>query len=329
MLEDFFGDAQTIDQRLGRPLTRGEVFALVLCIAIAFLFIGVRMETGGAYYDLSLYLNAARGDYYGYYYGYWVLPFFWLLGFLPLVINHALWALLNIGAVFFAARMFGGNVLFALVSFQMFYSLIYGQITGVLVGSLALMYWAMAHERWYLTGLGLILALTKFQVGLVPGAAIILMTQTRWTNRFKIFVVPLLFVAFSFLLYGNWVVELLNRIANDPPDASASISLWRWFGIFVLVLWLPPLLLRVTRRERFVWLVATNALALPYFQQADLVLLWTLPIGALALLGNLGYVFFIGRFTALQILAVVPLFVYGKFLLPALQYFARREKNDE
>lgn len=324
MPDDWFGDARTIDQRLRRPLTRGEVFALVLCVAIALLFLWVRIDNGGAYYDLSLYLNASRGEFYTFFYGNWILPLFWLLSFLPIVLSHTLWSLLNIAAVFFAARVFGGNVTFALVSFQMLYSLIYGQITGLIVGSVALMYWAAAHERWYLAGLGLILAVTKYQLGLFPVVAIWLLVDTSWKNRLKMLVVPVMLVASSFLFYGNWVADALARWAVAPSDAQASVALWRWLGFFALGLWLPPLLSRVTRRERFIWILAANALAVPYFQQADLVLLWTMPIGAIALLGNLGYVFFVGRFTALQILAVVPLIVYVRMLAPRAQaLFAR------
>jgi hypothetical protein len=305
--DDWFGGAAAIATRLQRPLTRGEVFALLLSAAIAFLFIWVRMDNGGAYYDLNLYLNASQGNFYGYYYAYWVLPFFRALAFLPIPLSHALWASLNIASIWFASRVFGGRSAFALLSFQALYSLIFGQITGVLVGALALLLWGIAQERFWLAGAALTIALTKVQLGFVPGIAILCLSAIPWRARAQILAVPILALLSSFAVYGFWIADVAQRIGSIPPIELASISLWRWLGWATLALWLPPLLLPMERRTRLMALVATNAMALPYYQQADLILLWTMPLGALALLGNLGYVFFIGKYAALQILVLVPL----------------------
>lgn len=326
-MNDWFGDAGAINARLCAPLTRGEVLALTLSAGIALLFVWVRMDNGGAYYDLNLYLNAAQGNFYGYYYAYWVLPFFRALGLLPIPLSHALWAGLNIAAIWFGCRVFGGRSAFALLSFQALYSLIFGQITGVLVGALALLLWAIAQERYWLAGVALTIALTKPQLGFVPGITLVLLSAIAWRARLKIFLAPALVLLASFVVYGFWVPEVMARMQETPPIALASISLWQWIGWAALLLWLPPLLMPMTRRARFVALVATNALALPYYQQADLILLWAMPLGALALLGNLGYVFFIGKYAALQILTLVPLGVYAKFVYDACAPWVARQRR--
>ncbi len=325
---DWFGDAAALRARLRAPLTRGEIFALTLSAAIAFLFVWVRLDNGGAYYDLNLYLGAAQGNYYGYYYAYWVLPFFRALSLLPIPLSHAFWAGLNIAGIWFACRILGGRGTLALISFQALYSLIFGQITGVLVGALAVLLWAIAEKRFWLAGIALTIALTKPQLGLIPGLAIVLLSSIAWRARLQIVLTPLVAAGASFALYGFWIPDVIARIRELPPIALASISLWQWLGWATLLFWLPPLALPMPRKTRLILLTATNALALPYYQQADLILLWAMPLGALALLGNLGYVFFIGKYTALQILVLVPLGVYLKLVYDAsARWLARRMRR--
>lgn len=324
-MDEWFGDGAAVRARVRAPLTRGEIFALTLSAAIALLFIWVRMDNGGAYYDLNLYLNASQGNYYGYYYAYWVLPFFRALSVLPIPASHAIWAGLNIAAIWFACRVFGGRGALVLLSFQALYSLIFGQITGVLVGALAVMVWAISQKHFWLAGFALALALTKPQLGLVPGIAILMLSSITWRARLQMILVPLVVAGISFLLYGFWISDVVVRIRELPPIALASISLWQWLGWATVLFWLPPLLLPMPRKARLILLVATNAIALPYYQQADLILLWSMPLGALVLLGNLGYVFFIGKYAALQILVIVPLGVYVKFVYDACApWVARR-----
>jgi hypothetical protein len=84
-----------------------------------------------------------------------------------------------------------------------------------------------------------------------------------------------------------------------------------------LLFWLPPVLLSLSRARRFMALAAASALGLPYFQQTDLLFLFTLPVGWPVLLGNLGYFFAVYQWLALQALAIVPLVIYGLTLGPA------------
>lgn len=85
-------------------------------------------------------------------------PFFWLWAKLPPTRGYLMWNAAKIACVFLAARTFGGNTVLAVLSYRMFYALFLGQITGILVGGLALAWWALAHRRWQIARLALLVA---------------------------------------------------------------------------------------------------------------------------------------------------------------------------
>ena len=94
------------------------------------------------------------------------------------------------------------------------------------------------------------------------------------------------------IVYPGWPLEVYNLLLNNPPNDRGSISLWRWFGAWSLLLWVPPLVLRLSPERRTLALVAASTLAIPYFQSNDLLWLLVMPIGWIGLLGNLGYLQF-------------------------------------
>jgi hypothetical protein len=70
-------------------------------------------------------------------------------------------------------------------------------------------------------------------------------------------------------------------------------------------------------------------LALPYFQQTDMLFLLVMPIGWIGLLGNLGYFMSLYGWIALQLLAVFPLTVYILSLMPGfVRLFATQPSNE-
>lgn len=310
-------DAPSMNSSLRKPLSRGEIFALGLAFGAAGVFLWLSPTLSFTFFDFKIYLNTAHGDFAGYYYGYWVLPIFAALAKLPLTISYVLWGSLNIVGIFFAARVFGGKAALALMSYQMFYTLIYGGISGVIVGGLALCWWGLVNRKWGMSGLGIALASAKYQLG-IPGIVLLLfMSDIPWKDRLRALVVPVLVWVASLFLYPGWPFEAISNILNAPPNFNGSISLWRWLGPWALLLWIPPLLLRLPTEQRFLALTATTGLALPYFQQSDLLFLMILPIGWVGLLGNLGYLLSVYGWVALQILALLPLVVYCRILLPA------------
>ncbi|SRR6266496_1843767 len=321
-------DAEQTNWNLRQRITRGELFSLALAFGAAGAFLWLSPVISYTFFDFKIYLNTAHGTFTGYYYGYWLLPIFALLAKLPLSWSYLLWSTLNIFGVFLAARVFGGKAPLALLSYQMFYSLIYGGISGVIVGALALCWWGLLNRKWNMAGLGIALASAKFQIGITGSLLLLLTADISWKDRARTLLVPLLVGIASLFIYPGWPFELLHNSLSVPPNANGSISLWRWVGPWALLLWIPSLLLRLPGQRRFIALVAAMALALPYFQQSDLLFLLVMPIGWMGLLGNLGY--FMNRYgwLALQSLALLPLVVYGITLLPTFMTQALSKKFD-
>ena len=310
-------NAQQINRNLRQRLSLGELLALTLAFSVVGIFVWLSPTIPYAYFDLKNYLNAAHGYFSSYYYGYWLLPIFAALAELPLNLSYMLWCCINILAIFFAARVFGGKAPLALLSYQMLYSLIYGGISGVIVGGLALCWLGLVNRKWNVAGLGIALASAKYQIGITGILFLLLTADISWKDRLRVLIVPTLVWTASLIVYPGWPLEALNNLLSNPPNDDGSISLWRWLGPWALLLWAPPFLLRLPSQRRFLALAAVTGLALPYFQQADLLFLLVLPIGWIGLLGNLGYLLGVYGWIALQILALVPLAVYILALSPA------------
>jgi hypothetical protein len=129
-------------------------------------------------------------------------------------------------------------------------------------------------------------------------------------------VIPTVIALLSLVLYPNWPLELLANLQNAPPDTKGNIPLWRQFGAYALLLWLPPLFLPMKKDHRLAALAAALGLAMPYFQQTDLLALFVLPVGWLTvLLGNLGYLFLWYEWGTFAVFWVIPAFVYLQILL--------------
>lgn len=330
-------DPDGIEQRLQARITFGELIALAIAtfMTLGFAYIDASYQIN-AFPDYRAFLMAANGDFSGasggYFYAHWFLPIFSALDVLSLHINYAIWGILNIAGVFFAARVFGGNSVLALISYQMLYVLFYGNIVGVIVGALALMWWSLQRGRWGLAGLGWIIACTKFQLGIPLSLALLLMADISWYARLRAAIVPLIVVLASVLLYPGWIETLYNTVQSVPADTQGNIALWQYFGPVVLLLWLPPLLLKMPPGRRLAMIAAVIALGLPYYQQTDLIALYVLPIGWLAVLGNIGYLFIAFQWIGLKPLIIIPAIVYGWALwrtIAAHRSITTREKAGE
>ena len=318
ILERFSFDAETLDEQLFSRLTIWEVFALGFALSMVGIFAWLNYLGYWEAHDYKVYMLSAHGDFSINYHPYWIVPLFMILDTLPWPAGFALFGLANIIGVFLGTRIFGGHTPLTLLSYQMLYVLGYGNIVGILIGGLAVFWWALAHKRWHLAGAGLILASTKYQIGLSIGIFLFLMAEISWQSRLKVLVVPLIVTAFSLTLYPLWPLDLVEALQRYPPDDKGSITLWKWIGPAALLFWLPPLLIPLSKTKRLIALAATTALAIPYFQQTDLLALFMLPVGFLTLLGNLGYLFWFYQWQAMQLLTIVPLSIYAIILIPAL-----------
>jgi hypothetical protein len=312
-------DPATIDRRLRARITPLELAATAFVVGMLGVFVYIQSKGSYPPYDYNNYIRAVHGDTSFYYYGYWFLPVFSFLSRLPGSSGYLLWGLANVAAMFFACRVFGGRVAFALATYQMIYIVFYGQITGVVVGGAALCWWGITHRRLNLAGLGLLIAGTKFQTGLTLSLFLWLFNDLTWRERARILLLPLIVVAVSLVVYPGWPLTTLYTLQTNPPNNDGSMTLWRFIGPLSLILWLPPILLPMSRSSRIIALTATSALALPYFQQADLISLFALPVGWTPLLGNLGYLGPVFGLLALQMLFIIPLLVYLAYMIQALR----------
>jgi len=315
-------NAKILWRNITRPLSRGDLFGLFLTMGVALMF--AYQQSVGLYtykFDFGNYLNSAHGDFSHYYYAYWLLPVFYMLDKLPFPLAYFIWNGLNILGVFFASRVFGGKALWVLTSYQMFYTIFQGNITGILVGMLALLWYSLISEWWIFGGLAFLVACTKYQLGIPFGLLLITLAPSIWRKKIRIFIIPILVAITSILIWGFWPLKVLETVQNYPPNASGNSSLWNLLGVLALILWIPPLILKLPLSNRLSMLFSAIFLGLPYLQQSDLIALFVFIPTAFALFGNLGYVLAVIRFDLLQYMFIVPLGLYIWSLLVA--YFSR------
>lgn len=305
-------DADGIEARLLRKPSLIEAFAVAFPIALALAFAYLNASAAMPFApDFDVYMLTTRGSFAEFYYAYWSLPIFQFLALLPG--DHTaylVWCVVNVLGVWFASRVFAGRAPLALLSYQMLFSCFYGQITGLIIAGLALLWWSLHRRRWLLAGVGAALALIKWQMGIPLCVALVLLAHVSWYDRLRTLWVVLVILLFSLVAYPNWVVIVLDRLRVQPPIRFGDVSLWGYFGIFSLVLWLPTLLLPMSSGRRYAAICTTGALAVPYFQQTGLLALFVLPLGWFPLLGNLPYLFFWVRNTQLEFVSLVPLLAY-------------------
>jgi hypothetical protein len=313
-------DAEEIRRRLIRRPSLGEVFAFAFGLAMAGVFIWLHQLGRVVLYDFDIYYHTASGNFANYYYAYWINPVFSLLAIFPFYAAYVIWVALSLGGVFFAARIFGSNTALIMLTYQMLYSVYYGQITGALAGGLGLMWFGLARRYWWLAGLGILIAGTKFQSGLIFAGLLLLYADIDWTTRLKTLIVPLIVFGLSLIIYPMWPLHLFQYLKSNPANSDGSMSLWRWFGPISLVVLIPAFVFRMPRPQRFLLLMAAVPLAIPYFQQADLLSLLVLPVGWLAILGgNIGFSYLFLGHTGLQVLFIVPLGLYIWALVSGLR----------
>jgi hypothetical protein len=310
-----------LEQRLKAKVQREEFAALAFAFfSLLGLVLIQEYRNFYTYYDLLNFLSAARYDFSHYYYAYWGIPFFKVLSVLEFPDHFVLVGILNILSTWFAVRVFGNKVLPVLVSVHMIYILSQGQIVGIMAGGFALLFAGLVWQRWHLAGIGMVIVLTKFQLGLIPAAALLLCWNAPWKQKLKVLIVPTLVFLLSLLLYPGWPWQLVLAIKNNPPYDDGSIALWRVIGPFSLFVWIPPLFFSTRSKNKLFYLLITaNILGLPYFQQTDLLLLLVLMQGYGALLTNLP--FFLALFIG-PLIGISPwFFIRTLMLIPLVIYF--------
>lgn len=317
-------DSTAIHTRLKQKLSIWEAASLGLCLGVAGFIIYIQMTSPGIILiDYRNYLQAGQGNFSDYFYSYHIVPFFSLLDWLPDIAALILWFSINIAGVWFAARVFGARPALVLASYTMLYCLYYGQITGIIAGGLGLLWLGLVDRRWWLVGLGLLITTAKFQTGCIFSLLLVIGAGASIRFLLKSLIFPVGAITISFLLYPNWIFNLLNTFRYHPPNALGNISLWQWIGPFSILLLVVSLLLPLARQHRLFMLFAATPLVMPYFQQVDLLILFVLPVGWWPLAGNLGFLRGSLGWGILRFLWIIPL---GIYITAALKGLALSEK---
>lgn len=318
----FTSDARKIDQRISQPVSLSEFAGLVLSIIFPVLVMLVSPVNLGSEqaYDFQHYLNSAKGDFSFYYYAYWLLPLWELLNLLPLWAAYLIWTVGSVACLFWASRVFGQRTELVLFSYQTLQVLYLGQFSGILVGALALLWWGLTHKRWNIAGLGLLLAASKYHTGLIPALVLLFYCDASWRERLKVFYIPLGIGVISLILYPFWPLDVIENYRANPANDWGSLAPWKYIGPIVLLLWIPPFILKMDWKARVFLLFSTLPLGIPYYQSADLLILYALPIGLLPIIGTIGFLKpFIG-YAADNILIIIPLFIYLRIVIPAVKH---------
>ncbi len=320
-------DAAGIEARLLRKPSLLEAFSVLLPIGLTLLFAYLNSSASMPFApDFDTFMQGGRGNFTGFYYAYWVLPIFQGLALLSGAHTaYILWSIVNVLCVWFAVRVFGGKTALVMLSYQMLFVCFYGQITGVIVAGLALLWWSQERQRWLLAGIGAALALIKWQMGIPLCLALVLLADTSWYDRLRTLLVVLVITLVSLIIYPGWPLLVMQRLISEPPVRFGDIALWTHVGMVSLLLWLPALLLPMDRGRRYTAICVTVMLAIPYFQQSGLLALFVLPVGWFALIGNITYIYLWDAYSQLQFMIIVPLIAYVWVLwTPFRQWISQR-----
>jgi hypothetical protein len=176
-----------IDKRLSKKISLSEFGAITFVIFLAIYFL---YSHSGNFEEYQFYLASAEGDFQYYYFGYWLIPFFKILSFLPFEVGYLVWILISIVGVIFAAKVFNGNGTIALLSYQMSFTLYWGQISGIICGFLGLFWWAIHHRKWELAGFAMLFAAAKPQSGGLFVFLLWLFSDSSLKNKTRILIIP-------------------------------------------------------------------------------------------------------------------------------------------
>jgi len=222
--------------------------------------------------DLYLFRNVAERLQHPY----WTRWLFALLRLPPEPVAFVALSTVCTALFYVATHVFKGQPWKLFVSFAFAWTLFYGQIDGLVVGGIALAWWALQRERPILIGAGLALASIKPQMSL----PLALMMWWWSPSRLKTLLIPALMGGASLLQWGWWLPEWLWILLNteDIIYLSRNISLWPILGPWVLLTWLPVARIRLTRHRKMIAVAANTALTMPYFPLPSAVLLLSMPI---------------------------------------------------
>lgn len=286
---------------LRNTLSRVPAWPLAVALAMMLFFLPKPAWHGDLYYFREM-PDTLRHPYYAR----WI---FALLGRLSEPAAFVLLSLTCMGLFYAAARIWKAPVWMVFLSFPYAWTLIYGQIDGLVVGGLALA-WLCMERRWYvLGGAGLLLASIK------PQMAVPLILAIWWwsgrAGRIKLLILPAIVVGLSFLQWGFWIPQWFQGLfsTDDLRELSRNLSFWPQTGPWILLLWIPVAWLPLPRRIKLIAIAAATMLSVPYFPFPSAVLALVMPVPVWAWAAMQAPVIFtaLGAFWIYPWLKLIPL----------------------
>ena len=269
---------------------------------IGLIFASLRLPGGDDLY--RYYIPFAQGCLdCGYipYYGKW---FLWPMILLPgYPYAWFVWTIICVLSFMVLAHHTEVNPFWLMISFPMLGQIWLGQIDVLICLGLVVL---LRVKNPYWCGVGIILALMKPQLTVLPVFLLILLERPRtWV---KLLIVPVLVVIASFFVYGlEWPIAWVNNALADLPVhvwRLASIDVWR-FGIFLIPV---PLLFRASRKRLLAGLYVSS-LATPFYGVYSYVIFLLFETKGWSVVLSYGWLlgFLMWRETAMRFAWILPL----------------------
>jgi hypothetical protein len=261
----------------------------------------------------------------------WTLNPLWQNWFMaPFVTMPGRWGYLafmafTLGATIWAAYLFGGRPVLVVLSSHMAWILWWGQLEGWAALGLVLGYYALQNRTWLLMWVALMMATFKPQASLIPVA-----TLWWWLGREKwkaaaAMVATLIVTVIVWGPWPWWYWQALSNFVGDRHYDNWNASI----GLIALPLFIPALLVPLTRQQRLIALTATACLAITYMPYYSTILLLCMAVPWWAyIFGFTGYlVFFLGPL-GWNIVALLPASLLVWIYWPIARDWYRRRKHE-
>jgi hypothetical protein len=231
------------------------IAAAGLCVGLG---VGFFMLPGG--FDLLHFystLPASRsGSAFNTYNPYWTYFFTWPLALVGWRWNYLLLLIATVGAGVLSAWLLGGRPLVLLLSLPMVWVLWLGQIDALPLLGVALGWWCVKGNRWWLLGLALVLLSVRPQQGLGPALLYLWWAKDRW----RPLALPALTLVLSFACWGlDWPLGWFRTLQDFRPTWW-NATLWPW-GLLAII---PAVGLPADRHTRLRLVTCANLIASPY-----------------------------------------------------------------
>lgn len=213
---------------------------------------------------LYYYVPALKGDFV-FFYPFWVRWFIQPLAWISYPFNQ--WLLMTITLIVIAlvVRPSKANPFQLFLAFPLVWNLWYGQVETFSAVGLLMVWLGLQRSDYRLLNIGFILASFKPHIT-GPAMLLIWLWLPGWQARLRAIWGLAALVALSFIVFGlTWPLEWVHNIGQISfVDSYSNASLFRWLGWSVFLLWLPALLIPLAREQRFIAVIATTLVTLPY-----------------------------------------------------------------